>query len=43
MTAPDTPSREECAWMMATPFTQCTEWSKYVDHMLRILSTKAKP
>lgn len=29
------------AWMLATPFTQCTEWSSYVEHMLRSLAAVA--
>lgn len=31
------------AWMLATPFTQCAEWSSYVDHMLRTLAAVALP
>lgn len=29
------------AWMLATPFTQCVEWSSYVDHMLEALAASA--
>lgn len=31
------------AWMIATPFAQCEEWARYVDHMLKALSTTGEP